>query len=284
MSVRFTKMQACGNDFVIVDDRHQRWAGMESELAVRLCRRRLSIGADGLLLVRAGSAPGRFSMRFMNADGLEGEMCGNGARCLAAFLHREALVGSAFVLETAAGLVPVDLSAMPTIRVSLGQVTPLRRGLTLHFGGEDFAFDEVDVGPPHVVGLLPSVAALASVDLQALGPFVRHHPLFAPRGCNVNLVAQDDAGNLHLRTYERGVEDETLGCGTGAVAAAAVACQRLTGRTSARIITRSTEALAVDLPADGPASLTGSAAFVADGTVDASILRGLQPMADGVHA
>jgi len=277
-------MQACGNDFVIVDDRHERWLGLESELAVRLCRRRLSIGADGLLLVRPGKSPGRFSMRFINADGLEGEMCGNGARCLAAWLSREALVGPSFVLETAAGLVPIDLGTLPTIRVSLGQVTPLRRGIIVRFGAEDFTFDEVDVGPPHVVSLLPSVAALASVDLRELGPFVRNHPLFAPRGCNVNLVAADDAGNLHLRTYERGVEDETLGCGTGAVAAAAVVCSRLTGRTSARIITRSTEALDVDLPAEGPALLTGSAAFVADGTVDASLLQGLRPVADGVHA
>lgn len=283
MSQAFTKMQACGNDFVVIDDRAGQWLSQESELARRLCQRRLGVGADGLLLLRAGSQAGRFSMRFINADGLVGEMCGNGARCLAAYLHRAGLVGESLVLESGAGPVQVDMRSMPTIRLTLGPVIELRAGLEMRFAAEEFVFDELDVGPPHVVCLMPSIDALLALDMVALGRFVRYHPLFEPRGCNVNAAALAADGRLHLRTYERGVEDETLGCGTGAVASAVAAYRRLHASPHCQVLTRSGETLEIDLGQLDAPTLTGSARFVADGHLHSSLLEGMQLPDAGVH-
>jgi diaminopimelate epimerase len=282
VSLAFTKMQACGNDFIIVDDRAGQWDGHESALARRVCHRHFGIGADGLLLLRRGSRPDRFAMRFLNADGLVGEMCGNGARCLGAYLHRAQLVDEALVLETGAGPVHVDLSDMPTIRLTLGAMTTLRSALSVSFAGAEYRFDELEVGPPHVVCLMPSVDALAALDLHSLGRFVRHHPLFQPRGCNVNMAALADDGSLHVRTYERGVEEETLGCGTGAVASAAVARTRLGTPDQVRVVTRSGDELEIGLNPSRLPTLTGSARFVADGALHESVLEGLSWRGPGV--
>ena len=283
MTLAFTKMQACGNDFVVIDDRAGHWSLVESELARRVCHRRFGIGADGLLILRVGTQPGRFAMRFINADGLVGEMCGNGARCLAAYLHRAGLAKDALTLESGAGPVHADLSQMPTVCLTLGQVTMLRTGVVLRFCGQDFEWEEVDAGPPHVVCILPSIEALTALDLVPLGRFVRHHPAFAPRGCNVNAVAITPDGSLHLRTYERGVEDETLGCGTGAVASAAVARRRLSTSALWRVVTRSGEALEINLGLMQSPTLTGPARFVADGHLHAALLEGLKQTETGVH-
>jgi len=282
VTLAFTKMQACGNDFVVIDDRAGRWVPHESELARLVCQRRFGIGADGLLLLREGTQAGRFGMRFINADGLVGEMCGNGARCLAAYLHRAGLVQETLVLESGAGPVHADLSQMPTVRLTLGPVTTLRSGIVLPFGGQDFEWDEVDAGPPHAVCLIPSIESLAALDLVPLGRFVRHHPTFAPRGCNVNAAAIAPDGSLHLRTYERGVEDETLGCGTGAVASVAIAHRRLGTPASLRVVTRSGEALDINLSVMQSPSLIGSARFVADGHLHPSVLEGLGQTDTGV--
>ncbi len=283
MTLAFTKMQACGNDFVVIDDRTGLWSHLESELARLVCQRRFGIGADGLLILRAGTQPGEFAMRFINADGLVGEMCGNGARCLAAYLHRAGLAGDALVLESGAGPVRADLSQMPTVRLTLGPVTTLRTGIALPFGGQNFEWEEVDAGPPHVVCIMPSIEALATLELVPLGRFVRHHPAFAPGGCNVNAVAIAPDGSLHLRTYERGVEDETLGCGTGAVASAAVARRQLGSPALLRVITRSGEALEIDLSLAQSPTLTGPARFVADGHLHPTLLEGLKQTETGVE-
>jgi diaminopimelate epimerase len=271
MSLQFTKMQACGNDFIVIDDRQGRFQSVQSALAVSVCQRRLGIGADGLLLVLEGSGPGRFGMSFINSDGLIGEMCGNGARCLAAYLHRCGHVEEALVIETLVGPVRVDLRSLPSIELILGPARILRQAIDIDWAGHTFRFDEVDAGPPHVVCWVDSIEALDQVDMVGLGRMVRHHPAFAPRGCNVNLAALAADGSVHLRTYERGVEDETLGCGTGAVSATAVLLGRLPGAATRRVVTRSGEALMVDLSSPEAPSLRGGAQFVAQGTIDPSL-------------
>lgn len=275
MGLNFTKMHACGNDFIIVDDREQAWRGLESALARRLCARHVALGADGLLLLRRSKAANRFGMVFVNADGLIGEMCGNGARCLAAYLRRAGLAGPALTLETPAGLVEAVFRDA-YITLTLPDAGTVTTDLALEWCGQTWRFDALDVGAPHAVCFVADRAALAAIELDALGRHARHHPVFAPRGANINFVA-DDGERLYLRTYERGVEAETLGCGTGAVAAAVVAHRR-TGRPfPVQVQTSSGEVLSVSRAPDGPSlCLQGSAHFVASGKIDDSLIADLR--------
>lgn len=271
----FTKMQACGNDFIVMDDRAGRFAGLESALAKRLCERHLGIGADGLLLLRNGSAVGHFQMVFVNADGLIGEMCGNGARCLAAFIRHAGLATHSLVLQTLAGGVPVRFEGANQIVLELPGAGPVRSGIAIDWQGRDWVFDALEVGVPHAVGFVPDRAALEALPVDALGRHVSHHAAFAPRRCNVNFVALEK-GRLHLRTYERGVEAETLGCGTGATAAALLAHQHFGLPSPIQVVTRSGDALDIHFePASGLLQLTGGAHFIASGHIEAALLNDL---------
>lgn len=273
----FTKMQACGNDFIVIDDRAEQFAGREPALAQRLCQRHLGIGADGLLLLRNGDAAGYFGMVFVNANGLIGEMCGNGARCLAAFIHRAHLVTQALVLQTLAGCVPVRFEGAQRIQLDLPAPGPVRSRIAIDWPGRDWLFDAVEVGVPHAVIFLPDLSALEQLAVDALGRHVCHHRAFAPRQTNVNFAVLQD-GRLHLRTYERGVEAETLGCGTGATATALLAHQRFGLPWPLEVITRSGEVLQVNCaPDSGLLQLSGSAHFIASGHVEADLLHDLQP-------
>ncbi len=275
LDLRFTKMQACGNDFVIVDDRVGALVARESEVSRRVCQRRLGIGADGLLILRNGSQAGHFRMVFVNADGLIGEMCGNGARCLSAHIRRLGLADKALVLETGNGLVHVRFLDNERIELTLPAAGPVRTDIAVQWGGQQWLFDAVDIGPPHAVCFVDTVADLAALDVARIGSDVRHHATFAPRGCNVNFAAID-GGVLHVRTFERGVEDETLGCGTGATATVLVARLRWGPSAPTVVITRSGEELDVALDdAAGSLRLTGGAHLVADGTLSPTLLRGL---------
>lgn len=273
----FAKMQACGNDFIVMDDRTEQFAGLESALAQRLCQPHLGLGADGLLLLRNGDAAGYFGMVFVNANGLIGEMCGNGARCLAAFIYRTLLVTQTLVLQTMMGPVPVRFEGADNILLDLPAAGPVRSGIAIDWQGQDWLFEAVEVGVPHAVIFLPDLSALEQLPVDALGRHVCHHPAFAPRQTNVNFVAMQD-GRLHLRTYERGVEAETLGCGTGATAAALLAHQHLGLPWPVEVVTRSGEALQIDFePASGSLKLSGSAHFIASGHIEAGLLSNLQP-------
>ncbi|WP_129587823.1 diaminopimelate epimerase [Herbaspirillum robiniae] len=268
--LHFTKMQACGNDFVIVDDRAGKLAGLESPLAALLCRRHFGIGADGMLVLRAASraAPDgvpAFGMVYVNADGLVGEMCGNGARCLAAFIRRAGLAREHLVLDTAAGAVEVRFQDGEIV-LDLPPPGAPRDDIAVHWRGRDWLFDAIDIGVPHAVSFVDSRAALAAAPVAELGRHARHHAAFMPRGANINFVALDQ-GRLYLRTYERGVEEETLGCGTGATAAALLAHRRFGLPSPLTVVTSSGEALRIRF--DGIAGkllqLCGGAHFVAEG-------------------
>lgn len=273
----FTKMQACGNDFIVMDDRAGQFAGREPALAQRLCQRHLGLGADGLLLLRSGDAANHFGMVFVNANGLIGEMCGNGARCLAAFIHRAHLVTQALVLQTLAGCVPVRFEGPQRIRLDLPASGPVRSSIAIGWQGQDWLFDAVEIGVPHAVMFVSDLGALEQLPVDALGRHVCHHPAFAPRQTNVNFAALRD-GRLHLRTYERGVEAETLGCGTGATAAALLAQQRFGLPWPVEVVTRSGEVLEIDCtPDSGLLQLSGSAHFIASGHIEADLLSDLQP-------
>lgn len=212
----FTKMNGAGNDFVLLDNRAGR-AGLDPAAVARLCDRHRGVGADGVLAVEPAQGAGAdFRMRYYNRDGGEAEMCGNGARCFARFAAR--LTGRALEsirFETPAGVIGAHFEG-ERVRLAMSAPRDLRLRETLEALARRWTVHSVDTGVPHAVIFVDEPG---EVDVAALGAALRFHPHFAPRGTNVNFVGAAAPGRLILRTYERGVEAETLACGTGAVAA-----------------------------------------------------------------
>jgi diaminopimelate epimerase len=226
MPIRFAKLSATGNDFILFDNREKIFHGDEKHLLQTLCMRRVAIGADGVLLIenpRAQNhrAPGakpaaRFTMRYFNRDGRESEMCGNGARASAYYAFRHGLAPAEMQFDVSGDIYH---AAVTGNRVRLRMQKPRDLQLAPRVL-EEKEFEEggyVNTGVPHYVLFVPDVEP---VDVAGLGVKYRRHKNFQPAGTNVNFVAAKGAAHLSLRTYERGVEEETLACGTGAVAAA----------------------------------------------------------------
>lgn len=221
----FVKMSGAGNDFVVVDNRDGSIAEAEKAgLARQVCRRKIGIGADGLILVeRDVRRAADYVMRYFNADGSEGELCGNGTRCAAVFAREIGAGGMSQRIATPAGVLQADiLSASPAaaaVRVAMAKPGPIRRlRLTDLPGGEAELF-ALEVGVPHAIEVVPDVGV---VDVDRRGSAIRRHAAF-PAGANANFIALDEgSGEIRMRTFERGVEAECLACGTGATAAVTV--------------------------------------------------------------
>lgn len=227
-------MNGAGNDFVVIDNRFYYFSDEElAGLARRLCRRRFGIGADGLLAFAPPREEGHhYRMRYLNADGSLGTMCGNGARCLARFARRAGVEEDHVAFETDAGVLRADVPADPAAPVRLYLGPP--RDYT---PGRPLETDLEEAGPGHYIwtGTEHLVCFVASVEATPVTPWgraLRHDPALAPAGANVDfveVVGEDDArAHLRARTFEKGVEAETLACGTGALASALVA--RLQGQ------------------------------------------------------
>jgi diaminopimelate epimerase len=221
-TIGFTKMSGSGNDFILIDNR-QAAVPRESasELARIICRRKISVGADGLILIEDDGEVD-FSWGFFNADGSTAEMCGNGARCAARFAHLVGICGSQLAFRTLAGIIRAEVFDH-RVKVQLTGPRDLRLDELLEIDGRRVAVQAVNTGVPHAVFLLDGERELEQHDVLGEGRRVRFHNHFAPAGTNVNFVATVGPRCLAIRTYERGVEDETLACGTGATAAALVA-------------------------------------------------------------
>ncbi|MBN2397554.1 MAG: diaminopimelate epimerase [Deltaproteobacteria bacterium] len=219
-AVVFSKMSGHGNDFIVMDGRTGEGAEDWRESAREWCMRRTSIGADGLLIVEP-STVADFKMRIFNADGSEAEMCGNGARCVAAFAVREGIAQPEMVMETLAGPVRA-LVRGDMVAIQLTDPSPVKDGGTLEIDGENVPFYFINSGVPHTIIFREKVAAIPPDKVARMGHEVRFHPVFSPEGTNVNFVEVLDPGRIRVRTYERGVEAETLACGTGAVASSIV--------------------------------------------------------------
>jgi diaminopimelate epimerase len=218
--IPFYKMSGSGNDFIlidnrdgIVDDQHLK------QLVVGACRRKMSAGADGLLLIE-NSSRADFKWRFYNADGSRAEMCGNGARCAGRFAFLTGITGPELSFETDVGLVTAEII---DDRVKIGMTDPidLRENRTLLVGETTLHYDFINTGVPHVV---LSTDDIEGIDVFELGRAIRYHEIFSPAGANVNFMEPIGNNTIAVRTYERGVEDETLACGTGCVAASLVMC------------------------------------------------------------
>ena len=245
--VAFHKMQGCGNDFVIIDNRELRLPVEHMrEWAIKVCRKCFGVGADGLIFLEQAPAGSGADVlwHFYNADGSRAEMCGNGARCASKLASLLGLAGKSFVLSTDAG--PVACEVLDT---------DLRPGQELDVAGQKLTVHFVNTGVPHAVVFQQDVSL---TDVKRLGNAVRFHEAFAPKGTNANFVQVKDSGHLLLRTYERGVEDETYACGTGACASAVIAHSLgLTG-PEVEVTTTGGEVLGVSL-AGGDVYLRGAA-------------------------
>lgn len=249
LPIAFWKMNGAGNDFIVIDHRKplipvERMA----EFARLVCRRKFSVGADGLFLLEP-SQVADFRWRFFNADGSEAEMCGNGARCVARFAYMNGLAAARMRFETLAGI--IDASVADT-QVTIRMPAPhsLQLDVEVEAAGQGWTVHSVNTGVPHLVVFVDD---LDRVDVDALGRTFRYHARFAPAGTNVNFVARNKE-RLAIRTYERGVEAETMACGTGATAAAVVAVARGLAASPVQLTTRGGVPLRVQFSGDGPAA------------------------------
>jgi diaminopimelate epimerase len=218
------KLSGSGNDFIVVDNRRRLLdASRAGALAGKVCAHRLSVGGDGLILIEP-SRRADFRWRLFNADGSEAEFSGNGARCAARFAHLKRIAPRRMRFETLAGIIEAEVGstqrAQPTVKVRFPDPHDLRLNLHIRVDGIDRVGHFLDTGVPHCVYLVDDPD---TVDVVTIGRLTRHHTLFQPAGTNVNFIKVLDPHRIRIRTYERGVEDETLACGTGSIASALIA-------------------------------------------------------------
>ncbi len=234
-SLPFTKMQGAGNDFIIINNMELKLDPSRfGAIAKRVCTHRLSLGGDALMVADLPRHGGDLRMRFYNADGTEGEMCGNGARCLARYAYEKGLSGEAVTIETMAGDVLGWRNTQREYRIRLNSPEVLQLDHPLQVNGVSYECSYLELGSPglpHAVVHLPGLSSRPLEALRPLGAAIRSHPSF-PKGANVNFWDMEADGTIRELTFERGVEDFTLACGTGTGSTAAVLTLR--GLTSAR--------------------------------------------------
>ncbi len=241
----FYKMTGSGNDFIIIDNRSLRIDADRCQDLVRsACRRKLSVGADGLILIE-DDAEVDFKWRFFNADGSEAEMCGNGARCAARFAHLKNIApGQKMAFRTLAGIIQAEIKGEKA-KVRVTSPHSLKADISLQVENRSFSLDFINTGVPHVVHFVADRAALETVDVFELGRGLRYHPQFQPAGTNANFAALFDPHHMAVRTYERGVEAETLACGTGSIASVLTAAARNRAASPVEVLTQSGETLTI---------------------------------------
>jgi diaminopimelate epimerase len=266
--LRFTKMDGAGNDFVLIDNRAGEINLNRSQIA-RLCDRHHGVGADGVLLLENPSNQADFRMRYFNADGGEAEMCGNGARCFARFANKVAGAAAGKIsFETPAGVISAELAG-DLVTLQMTDPTDLRLSVPVQIGSEKKIVHFINSGVPHVV--VP-IAQLDDIDVARDGSALRHHEMFSPKGANVNFIQKRGTDTIGIRTYERGVEDETLACGTGVVASAIIfaATENVNGPIDVNV--RGGDKLRVGFEKIDKefrnVTLTGPAEFVFEGTIN----------------
>ncbi len=219
MVIEFTKMNGAGNDFILVDNREGKWRWSARDI-VRLCDRHRGVGADGLIaLIPSASGKADWAWQFYNSDGSEGEMCGNGARCFARFAQRRAGAGTTFTFETGAGVITANIHG-ERVTVNLTPPKDLRLNDQVALKAGPQVIHSINTGVPHAVLFVPDADKAMVTEW---GPEIRRHAHFGPRGTNVNFVQVLGPNRIRVRTFERGVEGETLACGTGVTASALVA-------------------------------------------------------------
>lgn len=219
MDFHFSKYVGCGNDFILIDDRLNHFPIKDKNTIARLCHRNYGIGADGLILLQRSSRAS-FRMRIFNADGTEAEMCGNGLRCLMKFVLELGFSDQAsYSIETMHSLLLAEFFDQD-VKIEMGQFTSKSRSFSVDWNNETLQIHSLNTGVPHAVIFVDD---LNRSDFTNLGSHLRHSPLFGEAGTNVNIAQLLNSNEIAIRSYERGVEGETLACGTGATAVALAA-------------------------------------------------------------
>jgi diaminopimelate epimerase len=270
--IAFTKMSGTGNDFIIIDHRKP-FLTKEAmgPFAKAVCRHKFSAGADGLILIENCDGAD-FRWHFYNADGSEAEMCGNGARCAARFAFARGIAPARMRFFTLAGEIRAEVTGT-SVKLEMTAPNHLKLDLAVELAGVSRSLHFLNTGVPHAVCFVDDNQA---TPVNSRGAVVRFHQLYQPAGANANFVQVLGPDSLHVRTYERGVEDETMACGTGAVASAIIA--GLLGRVTApvRVTTSGGEKLVIHFTlADNAISnvcLEGPAHFIYDGLLHAEAI------------
>jgi len=265
--IPFHKIHGNGNDFILVDDLRGTLRGTNlSGLAKKVCHRNRSVGADGLIVI-VPSKKADFKWRFFNSDGSEAEMCGNGSRCAARFARLKKIAPKNMAFETLAGIIHAEVKK-DTVRVQLTGASGLRMNVAVPLAGHTRTGYFINTGVPHLVYLSEH---LSGEDVRSVGSASRWHEVFKPAGTNVNFVQIDGVHKLRIRTYERGVEGETLACGTGAVAAALIAAALRRVSSPVTVTTQGGDRLIVSFTQNGEEftdlQLEGAAEVVCEGTL-----------------
>ncbi|MBL4903530.1 MAG: diaminopimelate epimerase [Desulfocapsa sp.] len=273
--VPFAKMSGTGNDFIVIDHRTSLVSPEEQpDFVNKVCRRMFSVGADGVIFIEA-SEKADFSWQFYNADGSVAEMCGNGARCAARFAYAKGIAGRKMSFETLAGIIEAEVLDDEDVSLLMTQPFDYRTDLTVDVDGKTHDLFFMNSGVPHAVLFMDEGA---EIPVKKWGHDIRFHEMFQPTGTNVNFVQYLDDGGIRVRTYERGVEDETRACGTGAVAGAIFAAAGTKVESPVTVITSGGEALTIvfDLQEDGTAEnvyLRGPARIIYIGQLTAEALQ-----------
>jgi diaminopimelate epimerase len=265
--MRFTKMNGAGNDFILFDNRKGD-IDLDRNRIARLCDRHRGIGADGILLLEEPTNRADFRMRYFNADGGEAEMCGNGARCFARFANKVGGQKAKISFETPAGVISAEFKGdFVTLRMT--EPTDLRLNVNLSMAAENKTVHFINSGVPHVV--IP-VAKIDDADVRREGAAIRYHKAFSPNGTNVNFIEKRGPNRVAIRTYERGVEEETLACGTGIVASALIFAASEDCEGPIIVLAHGGDELQVGFEKiEGGfrnVTLTGPAEFVFEGTIE----------------
>jgi diaminopimelate epimerase len=234
-------MHGAGNDFILVDDRQMSFPAADKGWLARIAARRTGVGCEGIILIQP-SKKDDFRMRFFNPDGTEVSMCGNGARCVARLANELGVASERMSIETVAGSLNAEILD-EDVRLEMMPPKNWKFDRVLKVAGKQFPYSFVVTGVPHVVIEMENVD---DFDVQAIGARIRHHADFAPSGTNVNFITVQGPQLLKVRTYERGVEAETMACGTGVVASAVTAAKRGRVKPPVKVLVASRDILTVD--------------------------------------
>ena len=267
MKINFWKMHGASNDFILMDDRKETCPTGDVKWLEAIASRKTGIGCEGIILIQK-SKIADFRMRFFNPDGREADMCGNGARCVAMLAYDIGAAKSKMKIQTAAGILSAEI-LKGLVKIWMTEPKDWRLNAKLAINKKKVAYGFVNTGVPHAV--IP-VKNLAGHDVNGIGAKVRYHRDFAPKGTNANFIAATGPHSIDVRTYERGVESETLACGTGITASALVANKLGLVKPPVKVKAASGDVLTIDFQptAQGATAVTmlGPAVHVFQGTLE----------------
>jgi diaminopimelate epimerase len=239
-------MSGSGNDFIVIDNR-KKIVSAPSAFAKKYCHRKFGVGADGILLVEK-SAKHNFTMKYYNSDGSRASFCGNGSRCISLFAYLNKIAPRKMTFDSDAGVISAEVAGSGTaqlcqdVKVRMPDPKNIKLDLCVSVEGKKYNSSFADTGVPHTVIFVEDIE---NVDVEALGRKIRFHEMFKPSGTNVNFVKVLNKSKISLRTYERGVEGETLACGTGTVASSVISILKTYVKSPLSAITRGGETLKV---------------------------------------